>query len=149
MKNIKETRNYFIKEVDQNGLMSNKHQKFCTTLSYIKCFLILASVVAGCISISAFASLLGIPIGTTSSDIDLKLCAIAAEKCKSIIKKKNKHDNIVLLGKSKFSSIEVLMPRALIVSYISHDEFVLVKNVLKEYVNWKNKSKILITDQHH
>ena len=135
MKNIKETRNYFIKEVDQNGLMSNKHQKFCTTLSYINCFLILASVVVGCISISAFASLLGIPIGTTSSDIDLKLCAIAAEKCKSIIKKKNKHDNIVLLGKSKFSSIEVLMPRALIVSYISHDEFVLVKNVLKEYVN--------------
>ena len=135
MKNIKETRNYFIKEVDQNGLMSNKHQKFCTTLSYIKCFLILASVVAGCISISAFASLLGIPIGTTSSDIDLKLCAITAEKCKSIIKKKKKHDEIVLLGKSKISFIEVLMPRALIVSYISYDEFVLVKNVLKEYVN--------------
>ena len=135
MKNINETRNYFIKEVDQNGLMSNKHQKFCTTLSYIKCFLILASVVVGCISISAFASLLGIPIGTTSSDIDLKLCAITAEKCKSIIKKKKKHDEIVLLGKSKINFIEVLMPRALIVSYISYDEFVLVKNVLKEYVN--------------
>ena len=68
--------------------MSNKHQKFCTALSYIKCFLILASVVVGCISISAFASLLVISIGTTSSDIDLKLCTITPEKCKSIIKKK-------------------------------------------------------------
>ena len=135
MKNIKETRNYFIILLDQNGLMSNKHQKFCTALSYIKYFLILASVVVSCISISAFASLLGTPIGTTSSDIDLKLCAITAEKCKSIIKKKKKHDEIVLLGKSKISFIEVLMPRALIVSYISYDEFVLVKNVLKEYVN--------------
>ena len=115
--------------------MSNKHQKFCTALSYIKYFLILASVVVSCISISAFASLLGTPIGTTSSDIDLKLCAITAEKCKSIIKKKKKHDEIVLLGKSKINFIEVLMPRALIVSYISYDEFVLVKNVLKEYVN--------------
>ena len=69
--------------------MSNKHQKRCTTLSYIKCFLILASVLVGCISISVFASLLGIPIKTASSDIDLKLCAITAEKCNSIIKKKN------------------------------------------------------------
>ena len=43
--------------------------------------------VVGCISISAFASLLGIHTGTTNSDIDLKLCAITAEKCKSIIKK--------------------------------------------------------------
>ena len=43
--------------------------------------------VVGCISICAFASLLGIHIGTTSSDIDLKLCAITAENCKSIIKK--------------------------------------------------------------
>ena len=71
LKNIKETRNYFIKEIDQNGLMSNKHHKLCTAISHIKSFLILTSVVFGCISISAFAFLLGIPIGTTSSDIDL------------------------------------------------------------------------------
>ena len=38
----------------------------------------LALVVTGCISISAFASLLGIPIGITSSAIGLKICAIAA-----------------------------------------------------------------------
>ena len=37
---------------------------------------ILASTITGCISISAFASLLGIPIGFTSSAIGLKICAI-------------------------------------------------------------------------
>ena len=51
--------------------MSRKHKEFCTTLSYIEHFLNLASTITGCISISAFASLLGIPIGITSSEIEL------------------------------------------------------------------------------
>ena len=49
--------------------MSRKHKKVCTTVNYIENFLILASTITGCISISAFASLLGIPIGITSSAI--------------------------------------------------------------------------------
>ena len=44
----------------------------CITVNYIAHFLILASVVTGCISISAFASLLGIPIGIRSSAIRLR-----------------------------------------------------------------------------
>ena len=32
LKNIKETRNYFIKEIDQNEFMSSKHKKISTTL---------------------------------------------------------------------------------------------------------------------
>ena len=46
----------------------------------------------GCISISALASLLGIPLGITSFAIGLKICAIAAgiKRYKLIIKKKKK-----------------------------------------------------------
>ena len=90
MKNTEETRNYYIKEIDQNELMSKKLKKVCTTLNYIRHFLILASAVTGCILISAFASLFGIPIGITSSAIELKTRAITAEikKYKSMIKKK-------------------------------------------------------------
>ena len=40
--------------------MIRKHKKVCTTLIYIEHFLILASTITGCISIFAFASLLGI-----------------------------------------------------------------------------------------
>ena len=36
LKNIEETRNYFIKEIHQNELMSKTHKKVCTTLNYIK-----------------------------------------------------------------------------------------------------------------
>ena len=96
LKNIDERRNYFVEEIEQNQLMSNKHRKVCTTLNYIEHF-ILAAAITGCVSISAFASLLGIPIGITTSAIGLKLCAIAAviKRYKSIIKKKKKrHDEI-------------------------------------------------------
>ena len=58
----------------------------------------------------------------------------------SIIKKKEKkHDKIVLLAKSKLNTIEVLISKALINSYISHDEFVLVDVVLREYDNMKEE----------
>ena len=53
--------------------MSRKHKKVCATLNYIEQFLILASAVTGCISISAFASLLIIPIKITSTVIGLKI----------------------------------------------------------------------------
>ena len=46
-------------------------------------------------------------------------------------KKKKKPDKIVLLGKDKLNTIEVLISKALINSCISHDEFVSVNNVLR------------------
>ena len=95
LKNIDETRNYSIEEINQNELRSKKHKQICTTLNYIEHFPILASTITGCVSISAFASLIGIPIGITSSAIGLKICAITAgiKKYKSIIKKKRKTFN--------------------------------------------------------
>ena len=81
----------------------------------------LISTVAECVSISPFASLVGIPIGITSPAVGLNICVITAgiEKYKSIIKKKKKkHGKIVLLAKSKFNSIEVLVSKAMIYSNI-------------------------------
>ena len=43
-----------------------------------------------------------------------------------------------MLGKDKLNTIEVLISKALIDSYISHDEFVSVNNVLREYYEMKN-----------
>ena len=76
LKNIDETRNYLIEEINQNKLVSKKYKKVCRTLNYVEHFLILGSRITGCISISAFASLVGIPIGITSSSIGLKICVI-------------------------------------------------------------------------
>ena len=59
---------------------------------------------------------------------------------KSIIKKKKKkQDKIVLSAQTKSNSIEVLISKSLISSYISPDELVLVNNVLKEHDNRKEE----------
>ena len=129
-------------------MKSKKHKKVGTALSYIEHFLVLDSTITGCISISVFASLLSIPIGITSSEIALEICAIAAgiKKFKSIIKKKKKNlDKIVLLAKSKLNSIEILSSKVLIDSVISHDEFILISNVLKEHNEMKEEIKNLKT----
>ena len=46
-----------------------------------------------------------------------------------------------MLGKDKLNTIEVLISKALIDSYITHDEFVSVSNVLGEYNDMKNEIK--------
>ena len=55
--------------------MSEKDKKIYTALNYIEHFVILASTITGRVSISAFASFIGI----TSFTIGLKICAITAE----------------------------------------------------------------------
>ena len=104
-------------------MISRKHKKICTTVSYIEHFLTLTSTITVCISISAFNF-----FGCYScrnyigSAIASKICAITAgiKKYKSI-KKKKKHDKTVLLAKSKLNSKKVLISKALIESIISHD----------------------------
>ena len=46
-----------------------------------------------------------------------------------------------MLGKDKLNTIEVLVSKVLINSYISHDEFVSVNNVLREYNEIKEDIK--------
>ena len=62
------------------------------------------------------------------------MCAITAgiKKYKlTINKKRKKHDKIVLLRKDQLNTNEVLISQALFDSYISHDKFVSVNNVLR------------------
>ena len=48
-----------------------------------------------------------------------------------------------MLAESKLNKIEVLISKALMDSVISHDEFVLVDNALKEYNEMKEQIKNL------
>ena len=47
-----------------------------------------------------------------------------------------------MLAKSKLNSIDFLISKALIYSVLSHDEFVLINTMLKEYNKMEKKSKI-------
>ena len=57
--------------------MNKRYKKVCTNLNYIENWLILASAVTGCVSISIFAFLVSITIDITSSAIELKNYAIS------------------------------------------------------------------------
>ena len=135
LENINDTRFYLLEEVEQTESMSKRGKKVCATLNYIECIIILVSTITRCILISAFGSLIVIPIGITRYSIGLKIYAIAAavnKNYKSIVKKKkNKHGKTELLPKSTLNIIEVLISKALAYSIISHDEFVLINNLLK------------------
>ena len=78
MKKIDKIRNFLIQEINRNGLMSKKHKRVCRVLNYVDHSLIAISTITECVSVSAFASLVGIPIGITSSAIGLKICVITA-----------------------------------------------------------------------
>ena len=118
-------------------------EKTCKYLNDVNHWFILASIITGCVSISTFTSLLVVPVGILSSAKGLKICLMAAgiKKYESTIKKNKKYDKIVLLRKAKLDVIEVLISKALIDSYINHDEFVLVNNVLREYNEIKEEIK--------
>ena len=83
LKKIDEIRNYLIEEINRNELMSKKRKNYCRILNYIDHSLIAISTITGCVSISAFASLVGILTGITSSVIELKTCVITAAIKKS------------------------------------------------------------------
>ena len=81
-----------------------------------------------------------------SSAVRLEISAIASgnKKYKSIIKKeKRKHNKIALSAKSKLNRIQVLISKALTDSSISHDEFVLINNILKNYYRLKVEIRYL------
>ena len=142
LRKIDETKNYLLDEIKHN-LTIGKNKKTCEYLNYVEHLLILASTVTGCVSISAFASLVCVPAGIRSSVVGINICAIIAgiKKCNSIIKKKmKKHNKTVLLGKDKLNTIEVLISTSLIHSYISPDKFASV-NILREYNEIKKEIK--------
>ena len=78
LRKIYETRNYLLDATKHNYLMTEKYKKTCKYLTYVEQLLILASTIIGCVSISAFASLACVPLGITSSAVQVKICAVTA-----------------------------------------------------------------------
>ena len=72
--------------------MSEKHKRVGWLLNPFAHFLIFVSTVSVCVSISNFSLLVGVPVGSTSSEVGLKICEITAgiEKYKTINRKKLK-----------------------------------------------------------
>ena len=113
---IKKIENYFINEINERKSCSKKLNKYVTIFDYIDKILIILSATTGGISIISFASIIGVPAGIAS----------VSHLLSTTRKKKKKNDQILMLAKSKFNSIETLISQALNDMNISHEEFIAI-----------------------
>ena len=131
-----------MEEIKHNDLRSEKHKKTSKYLHYVEHLFILASTSTNCVSVSAFTSLVCVPIGTASSAVGIKICAMITgiKIYKSIIKKKKK-SRMTQYYQGKLNIIEISISKSLINSHINDGEFVSVNNLLRECNEMKDKMK--------
>ena len=123
--------NYFHQEINQRKSCSKKLNKYVTTFDYIDKILIVLSATSSGVSIISFTSIVGAPVGIASASLTLifSLTTGIIKKLLNITRnKKKKHDKVLMLDKSKLSSIETLISQALIDMEISHEEFNTILN---------------------
>ena len=91
LRKIDEAINYLLDEVKHNDLMIEKYKKTCTYLNYLG--LVYFSFNSYRLSFhSAFASLVCVPVGITSSAVGFKICAINAGIKKKLVNHKEKEE---------------------------------------------------------
>ena len=134
--------NYFYQEINERKPYIRKLNKYITIFEYIGKILIILSATSGGVSIISFISIVGVPVGIASASFTL-IFSIAKGIIKILLKttrnKKKKHDNILMLAKSKLNSTEILVSKALNDMDISHEEFTIILNEKDKYDRMKYK----------
>ena len=103
--------------------------------------MIVLSAASSGVLIISFTSIIGAPVGIASASFNLifSLTTGIIKKLLNITRnKKKKHDEILMLAKSKLNSIETLISQALIDIEISHDEFITILNEKDKYEKMKD-----------
>ena len=122
--------------------MSKKLSKYISFFDYFDKSLIVLSVASGGVSIASLATTIGAPIGITSGSFSLafSLCTGLVKKLlKTTRNKKKKHNNIVMLARSKLNSKEGKTSEALINNQISYEDFITIIDEEKNYSGIKRK----------
>ena len=109
--------------------------------------LVVLSATTGGVSIMSFSSVIGAPAGIASASFTL-IFSLATGIVKKLLditrKKRRKYDKILILVKSKFSSIDTLISQALIDMDIGQEEFITILTEKDRYEmmkeNLKNKN---------
>ena len=114
--------------------MSKNFSKYIASFDYKSS--IVLSVTTGYVSISSFAAVVGAPIGIVSASFSLAIfTGIVKKLLETTWNKKNKHNKIVMLARSKLNSIESKISETLINSEISQEDFMTIINEEKHIEN--------------
>ena len=143
---INEIKDYFLAKIRERELISKNLSKYIASLDYFDKSLNILSILSGSISIASFASVIGAPAGIIGASCSFT-CSITSGFIKRFLKtitnKKKKHNNIVMLARSKLNSIENKMSKALMDNEISHEDFWDNYNEEKEYRELKESIRMM------
>ena len=105
---INEIKDYFVVQIKERQLMRKRLSKYIASFDYFDKSLIVLSVTT---SIASFATVIGAPVGMMSASFSLAF-SITTGIVKKLIKttrnKKKKHNQTVMLARSKLKSIKTL-----------------------------------------
>ena len=104
------------------------------------------SATTGSICIASFATLIGAPVEKVSVSFSLAFSiftGIVKKLLKTTRNKKEKHDKIVMLARSKLNSIESKISKALMDNEISHEDFETIINEEKKYRELKESIRMM------
>ena len=122
--------------------MRKNLSKYIASFDYLDKSLIVSSVTTGSISIASLAAVIGAPVGIMSASCSLAFSIttwFVKKVLKTIRNKKKKHNKIVMLARSKLSSLERKISEALINNEISHEDFLMKKRnieIWKKALKW-------------
>ena len=146
---IDEIKDYFIAEIKEKELMSKRLNKYIVSLDYFDKLLIVLSATSGSISIASTPTVIGITVGIATASLSLAFSlsrGLVKKLLKTTRNKKKKHNNIVMLARSKLNSIEGKISEALINNESSHEKFMTIINEERNYRELK-ESIIMIKVQ--
>ena len=136
----------FVAEIKERELMSQRLSKYIAFCDYSDKFLIVSLATSSSISIASFATVIGTPVEIASASLRLAF-SLSTRTVKKVSKttrdKKKKHNKIIMLARSKLSSIEDKVSEVLINSEISHEDFMIIINEEKNYRELKESIRMM------
>ena len=142
---INEIKDYFLDEIRERELKS-KNSKYIASLDYFDKSLNILSILSGSISIASFTTVIGAPAGIIGASCGLTFSiasGFVTKFLKTIRNKKKKHNQNVMLARSKLDSIESKISKALMDNEISHEDFETIINEEKKYQKLKESIRMM------
>ena len=127
---------FFLNEIEVRKQIAKKKKWFNTITGIVDTDLVTSTVITGAISIAAFATGVGLPVGIALSGTSLLLSlatTITRKSFKILTVKQEKHDAIKLLAQNKLDSIANTISQAMQDGDISPTEFHKVLEEVEKY----------------
>ena len=143
---INKIRYYFNNEIKERKDIIKKLNRYLASFDYLDKIFIALSASFGTSSIASYASIVDPPAGIAGFPLTL-IFTIGTGISKSLLKltkkRKKKHNDIIVLAKTKLNMIDALLASVLNDCEKSHEEFTNIINEANIYENIKENNKEL------